>query len=791
MQKKLIEKFSKKECCKRFKNFKTSCLQHFLRWFLLIKNFFISHRLFPTEQPAPKLLTDHIKQGRKNFEEKSFTEELRTRLSYTYVPSVKSFGYIVASVFLVWGIGEIFEKLSGIESPFPNITAVHAGIGVVIFALVIFVAESLRDNEAKDKARVLLKVSYLFPLVVAEIIVFFILLWGRDDGFGEAFIVSVIGIFTIVSLARIIDVLLSKHKFDKQRINLLQERLRQSIETALDELLGNKVLSSELGDSNIKLCTPSSLDFKYYVEYHNLMDYSKDYYFEAKKNGIIADIKFSELNEVSTLMGKLKANYSATHEEDNPEPHSPDFIFCNSIQVSSNAYLMNRFHDVINEKNRKLICIHNALVDDNQELLKEIERHIDKAFIIKHQDSLMQEISDEISGIKDQFIHAIRNKQHNQIDRLSNLYIRLTDEFLEYIEKYDEIPHANIHVTKQDLINKMERSIWLPIFSIDVFYQTMESHDTWIIRRIFDLARIMSSRAIEKDNYNLFKEFIRFPVKLYESSSEEKDEQLKKLLIKFSCQYLEDVYNVIVSQLRQGTINVNAEQEKHIEEYAGHILFIFNELLKQAFDYKDLDSFKKFQQMVEDRFGDSKSHLLRYCSNEREGEIKSRRNLMYFGLASGILYQRLDERANNKKKPSLNIKNAYRSKEFYDSICSVFSSDIDEFAASFLTIWNNNDIDFWGWDTWAKKAYSLHFLDDLKKFYIVHLLFLLKDKDKNSIENIKLPTNLKTQVASLIKILNQIKNNLDRYRLVLGKIDSKKIDLLEQKFSSIGSTHSQ
>ena len=762
MLKRLIERFFKKKCCKSFKNFRQVVINTFSRW--LSKPFSKSSR--------PKLLTDCIKQGRKNFEEKSFTEELRTRLSYTYVPSVKSFGYIVASVFLVWGIGEIFEKLSGIESPFPNITAVHAGIGVVIFALVIFVAESLRDNEAKDKARVLLKVSYLFPLVVAEIIVFFILLWGRDNGFGEAFIVSVIGLFTLYSLARIINVLLSKRKFDEQRINLLQERLRQHMEIALKELLDNKVLSSELGDSNIKLCTPSSLDFEYYSEYRRLIDYLKDYYFYAKKNGIIADINFNELTKVSNLMGELKVK-SVTDKEDNPEPYSSGFIFQNDIQVSSNAYLMKGFHDVIDEKDRELICIHKDLVAVNKKKLKKIKKHIDKAFIIKQQDHFMQEVRDEISGIKDEFISAIVNKQLDQIDRLSNLYIHLADSFSEYIEKYNETHLKGI--TKQELANKVEQSIWFSKSFRDVFNQTMESHDTGIIRKVDTLARIMSSRAIEKDNYNLFQEFIRFPEWLYHSAVKEKNEQLKKLLIERSWQYLASIYRIIDHPRDDG----NIEEAPHIQKYADDILVIFHILLKRAFDYKDLNSFNKFQQIVENLFVKNVLQKLTF-SSEQPQEISKRYNQMSFGLASWILHL-LDRESNNEKNQFLNIKNNYKNKEFYKSICSFFPLDIDDFTTDFSTIWRRN-INYG--ELGYSEIDSTYVLGDIQKFYIVHLLFLLKDKDEKSIENIKLPADLESQANSLIHTLDRIKNDPDGYRFVLGKVDTTKIDLLKQKFSN-------
>ena len=436
---------------------------------------------------------------------------------------------------------------------------------------------------------------------------------------------------------------------------------------------------------------------------------------------------------------------------------------------------MKGFHDVIDEKDRELICIHKDLVAVNKKKLKKIKKHIDQTFIIKQQDHFMQEVRDEILDIKDQFISAIVNKQLDQIDKLSDLYIRLADRFLEYIKKYKY--DAEIHVTKQKLANKVEQSIWFSEFPRDIFNQTIKSRDTEIICKVDDLARIISSRALEKNNYNLFQEFIRFPVKLYKSSLEEKDEQLKKLLIERSWQNLVSVCRIIDYPRN----DENIEQAPDLQEYAVHILMNFHALLKRAFDYKDLDSFKKFQQMVENLFVTNVLLELVF-SHEQLQEIKKRRDQMHFGLAGWILNQRFLEGFNNKIEQFLNIKNDYKNKEFYESIRSFFSSDINDFTASFLATLN-------GWDEWEMskidKVYLSHFLDHIKEFYIVHLLFLLKDKDEKSIENIKLSADLESQANSLICTLDQIKNDPDRYRFVLGKVDATKIDLLKQKFSNI------
>jgi len=141
----------------------------------------------------PSLLSKLIKEERKKlcrFIPKHFFKDT---VSGVYFPSIKSLFVILiflAIFFILAHLEQIlywfdwhkldflvFRNLSLDSSYYQNLIAIHAGIGVIIFALVIFIAESLRGDETNDRARVLLKESYLFPLAVAEILVFLIFIF--------------------------------------------------------------------------------------------------------------------------------------------------------------------------------------------------------------------------------------------------------------------------------------------------------------------------------------------------------------------------------------------------------------------------------------------------------------------------------------------------------------------------------------------------------------------------------------------------------------------------------------
>ena len=132
-----------------------------------------------------ELLTYKLKQELKKSCKQEDHSSVKLYFEQLYLPSWQSvlFVLIIGAILFflahITKLGIIFDSLKYIDgNHYQNLIAIHAGIGAIIFALLIFIAESLRDDETKDRARVLLKESFLFPLTVAEIVGFFIFVWG-------------------------------------------------------------------------------------------------------------------------------------------------------------------------------------------------------------------------------------------------------------------------------------------------------------------------------------------------------------------------------------------------------------------------------------------------------------------------------------------------------------------------------------------------------------------------------------------------------------------------------------
>lgn len=217
-----------------------------------------------------------------------------------YEPSLASFTAIAAVTALLnlpshvtsanlFGFGALNFDLS---NHFQNLIAVHAGIGTIIFALLIFVAESLRTDENKDEARVLLKESWLYPLAVAEIITFFNFLWWGNLNILSIVPIFLVGLLAIYSLSKLIHVLLNVRVLYEKRLELLGDRVKKSIRLAIDERLGNNYLMSRLGENKTEL-TYAPLSERDNESYH---------FFDAPKTGVIADIDLCKLDQIAKLL---------------------------------------------------------------------------------------------------------------------------------------------------------------------------------------------------------------------------------------------------------------------------------------------------------------------------------------------------------------------------------------------------------------------------------------------------------------------------------------------------------
>jgi len=760
-------------------------------------------------------LTTLIKREKKKLCKGLGFQRFRNLQEQIYFPSLQSF-ITVALISLLFFIlshcerFNIFSKTLNFDfsNHYQNLIAIHAGIGAIIFALVIFIAESLRDDKATDKARVLLRESFLFPLVVGEILVFFNFIWG-DINFWGIFPVILVGIFTLISLSRLILVLLDKFRFFSKRLQLLKDRLKRSINLAIDERLGNNILLKQLGEGKIELDYYPLAKKMSNIEFHC---------FSTPKRGVVSDINLDRLNEFAKIIEEEanKNNYSfyknkaKTKRRLVPEIDSINLISGAETEKyieNKKHYLLKKYRDPINEENKVLLCVNKQAVKSTK-VIKRLDKLTSQIFTIKKGDNFSEQIRQDLFGIKDQFINAILNKKLGEINDFIKIYINLAEAFLESLKSCGGgFTFEQAQKERGTILGGWSEIGWILEDIREVFSKAIESHDKDIIANVGYLPIAIASRAVESLDHYLFQEFIRFAEYLYASSQREPEPSLRSFMIDRSWRNLKGVADYhIAPKLKEN--DVKREELLRLKDFAIYFFIIFQNLLKSASEKRDLDSFKQFKKVLNDLFKhfnpssdhpnaehlkwlleksrlpeDQRKEIERRLNRQQllekmEKEIKFRKNQMIFGLTSWLLEQYKNDLTNN----TLN---------FYLEMQSSLPNDLRELTRVFLSVHKFEVEDFWGWGWWEMEKLpeeEVHHIDvfsKLERLYCIKSLQILEKKPIEEIEKIELPHDrnlafLAEESSSLMKLLDAIKNTPQNWRFILSQDAINKIPQLKE-----------
>ncbi len=764
-------------------SYKTTLCLYLNRW----KRFRL---FFKRKKP---LLTSLVKEERERIcRNKSFTDRF---FIDAYTPSIRSFLYIFgvfALFFLLahwaqnflclmpekWRLILPFADLE--SSHYQNLIAIIAGIGTIVFALTIFVAESFRDGST-DRGRVLLRESYIWPLTVSVILSFLILIWGGVNVISVIPII-VIAFFAIFSFSRIINTLLSRYRFAQKREKLLVENLQKSIDLAINERVADNVLLSKLDGKEIKLeFYPFSLENK-----SNLIC------FKAKNLGVIEDINVKKLSEFAGyLEDKANANgyaFDETEERTPVEVASEGIVSTEAkgkkLTRNRQRYLMRKFHDVLDEEHNTLICFDKNLIKGDSKARKKLEDIFDQIFTIGKMDNFADEIRYEISNVKDQFTTAILNSRTGEIEELAKLYIGLSEGFLEQMLLCGGGYTAEqAHKERHTILAGWPQVHWLSSDIRDLLEQAAETHNQKIIREVAYIPIAIARRAIEKNDHYLFQEFIGFVEILYIYALQEENKALREFMVDRSWRYLKEIADVYV-EFRLNREELSKDDEQSLKDFAIYFLMIFQNLIKRAFDKEQFDDFQKFKnattklferfrprevahnvQMIDwqlknpDLTKDQRANLSTLLEVQKrkekiEKEVEDKKKQMLFGLASWIFEYLYSHQTKED------------AKKFFLDIQNTLPSNLEDFTDVFLQCHSFEVEDFWGWGWWEIRpegeVHSIQILEKLERFYAVRALMLLSGKTEDEIKKIKLHTNrdlayLADGVRDLLKTLNDIR----------------------------------
>lgn len=728
-------------------------------------------------------------------EDKLFYEKIWIEITQIYWPSWPTMIVLILfSIILLvpshlnWDIivpGLYFRD----DSHYQNLIAILAGISAIIFALIVFIAQQF--NRDHKEASVLLKRSYLYPLLVLTIFSFFNFLWCDISVF-SIIPIFFIGFFVIFSVSRLFNTLLSKYKFFKENLKFINDKFKRSIELAIDERVGNNLLLKKIEKMKIKYHFGSMRDKKSY------------YNFYSYKNGVIQDINLRKLNDFAEIVEKeakkrgysfykdqVKPNYELGDVEESLSVGKKEFYIENK-----GRYLLKKYRERVDE-DTILICIDKKLINDNEVIIK-LKNKIKYIFVIKEGDGdFSNEIKLELREIKEQFIDAIKNENLGKIEDLYEVYPIFEEAFIKLLKDYGgNYTFEQAQEERGAIFGGWKEIKWLSNDIRDIFDIGMASHNRKIIEEIDYLPVFMARKALELDDHFLFQEFINFVIRLYWASQKEPDDKLKFNMVEKSWRYLKDTSSIIEFKLEE--TDLTKERLLSLKDFEIYLLIIFQSLLEEAKKNKDLNGFISFNNAANKLFThfsdyqqysksipelewelgrpkrteDEKNEIKNQIENKKtleniEKGIKIRKYQMFFGLATWIF-------GNFKQNPD-------DYEEFYLEIEKSLPSDFKEFTEVFLSSHTFDADRFWGWIRWETfpedRAITVDTMGKLERFYAIKSLKLLKNMSRKEIDKIDLrfKEGYNKDLAFLakkemfLKFLDSISQNPEEWKFILNQ----------------------
>lgn len=636
---------------------------------------------------------------------------------------------------------------------FNNFIAVHAGVGSIIFALLIFVAESLRDD-SKERASVLLRESLLFPLTLLEIITLLALLAFNYQNLLICLPIFIVGCLTIYSLYRLIKVLLSPYAFNEKRLKLLKDRVRASVDRALNERIGNNIVHKIL----------SRDDFALTAGYFLRRERRGMVAFKLNKYGIIDDINLDALEELGELIESRANELGLSFFESKPKmvesSQQTDGQIATEVVYYTplrkwDAQLTKFYRQRIDTEDDVVLALSKQLVAEDIVFEAQVNELLGKVFTVRKEDNFSEEIKLELESLRDQFVEAVQQLKISKIEYHKGLYLSLVEVFLDLINQCGggyTPEQARKEASSAAFKEGWPEIEWLDDHIRDIYKASIATKNKEIIHKVAFLPFAIAIRGIRSNDHFIFQKFIRYARSLHFEALEEGNELIKDDLIEHSITWLREVCE----------FHIELDMDEHPErvEFARQILIELQLMLKYSFEKNDIETFSKILDVMSallKRFRPSRDypnseHLtweVERATDEkvkaeltmRLEELKKResaekkftntRAQIFFGFTAWIFKEirAAGDDFDDKKR-------------FFDTLKRKLPNDIVELTEIFVASNDHDRQDRYGWDWWDivpnGEVQTISVGANLEDLYIYLVLELLTRKTDEEVAAINL-----------------------------------------------------
>jgi hypothetical protein len=757
-----------------------------------------------------------------------FKNKIAYDLRHPYLPSITWLMLVILILLLLFifshsGVpyGNIFYLQKWYEfagrtigpNELSNVVSIIGGFGAIVFVLIIFIAESIRETRNYEQKRILLKVSALWLLITFTTLSLLNFLWFKVTVLG--LILPVFIAFGIIySFWRVIRVLIDPQILEENRIKLLKDRMKRIILDSVRERIGNNILLGRIGqDKDIKI--------EYTFSKQWLDKGAGDYFFiESIEDGWLSDINLLELAKLVKKLENVAQRLGfSLHLGSTPslDGGAKDEIVKQSKsqpERTQKVYLLKRYGEqlppssIFTEDSKVILALPREF-NRVPGLIDYVRNLTPRIFRFKKTEPSSNLFRRELQNTKDQFVAAIRSESLGSIEELKKTYLDLAETFLETIHQFGGgFSAEQARKERGNIFEGWNEIRWLRGDIRELIIVATETNNRDIISDIASLPVSIAIRAIQAKDHFLFQEFVGYSPFLYYLTKDKPDGDLKAFMIERSWRYLKELSDFYIEpQLRNRQDADTVTDLKEYNDFAIYLFKIFQTLIKSAFDRKDLPTFKeilnqfsrlykdfdpenehpnaeylerglKWAESEEEKSDIQKKLILQIKQEESAQGIRLAKEQVFFGLASKIF----DKYRHEADDESL--------KQFFDTVSAYIPNNINRLTAVFDSSRSFETEDRWGWSEWEIVAdgevHSIDIHGKLDRLYCVMALRILRDQSEEQLAQIRIPTSRNLLFLSegsgannLTAALNSIESDASRWRFVLSESERAKVGALK------------
>jgi hypothetical protein len=762
-----------------------------------------------------------------------FQSKFVADLRRPYFPSFISFGILfigIAAFFVIprhpsiasvmdwrdWGDALTTDLNDERSKTQELIVGTFTGLAVVIIALIVFVAESIRDNKDTERKRILAEKSYLWPLGVAATLIPFGFLWSSARGL-TILLEIIVATITLASFARVIRALFDPETEATDRIKDLRKRVGGMISDSARVRIGNSILFEQLG--------PSKRIDTFQYRSRGWLEDEDCQFISASTEGWIGDIHLDELKQLGDRLDRYaRENLGFALRQSGPDIQpaktggGPTGAASQALEVQK-AYLLKRYREEIPPdsifygKHRAIFALPEGLTQ-RPEILADINASIAHIFRFTQDEPSSVAIRREMQGTKDRLAQAIRDKALGEIDDLRQTYLSIAEEFLTKLVDFGGGYTAEqARQERGNVFESWSEIRWLQDDLRELTIIASDAGNTDVLSKIAFLPFAIATRAIQARDHFLFQQFFQFASFLYFLGAEkEEGSSVRPWLIDKSWRWPKEIIEFYIGH-DLGSKNSSIGDLQQMRDFALYSLRVFQDLLKAMADKRDVVAFntvsREFKRLYR-RFRGSDDQpnvdILRLQIDRAENEearatltalldrqlkrqsVVTELNLsideIVLALGGRILAQYL-EAPDDGPIGTL-----------FDAIIALLPNDLRKLAAAFAAASEWQAPEAWGWNFWDSIADGeAHWVDShtkLNQIFIVQALRLLEELPAELRAAVQFPvSNSLAEMAreengqGLLPTLNAIEANPDRWNRVLNQNARNRIGVLRERLTAV------